>query len=162
MSASNVRNIDSLRAFHDVLVRYANDGDLTLQELRMLIGRAEEYFSQSRPAYWRKQLRLAERELTEAQDSLSQKQAATRTQDRPSASEAVKRVRVAQQRVSNCQEKVRAARTIAIEISRQCDGVLGPLAEVTEQCQVVLPGAAAQLRTIIDHLLAYTDQTDQE
>ena len=162
MAGSDVRSIEALETFHNELVRYASGGDITLQELRMLIGRAEEHFLQSRPAYWRNQLRLAERELTEAKDSLSQKRAAARPQDRPAASEATKRVRLAQLRVNTCRDKLRLAKATAIEIGRRCDDVLGPLAEATEQCQVVLPAAAGRLRSIIDKLRDYSDDSNPE
>ncbi len=159
MSTSNVRNIDSLEHFHGQLVRLSSDWDKTLQEIRALVHRAEEHFSRDRPAYWRRQLQLAERELTEARDNLSQKQSAARAQDRPSATEAIKRVRIAERRAKDCESKLRLAKSLSIEIGQACDGVLGPLAEVTEHCEVVLPVAARQLRTLIDQLRLYAEQS---
>ncbi len=158
MSTSNVRNIESLEAFHAGMVNLASDWDKTLQEVRMIVHRAESYFSQERPAYWRRQLQLAERELSEAKDSLAQKRAAIRPGDRPAASEAAKRVRTAEQRVRECESKVRATKAWSIEISQQCDALLGPLADVVQHCEVLLPTAANELRVLIDQLRAYTEQ----
>ncbi len=155
MPQSNVRNIDSLEVFHGQLIRLSTDWDKTLQEIRGLVNRAEAHFAHDQPAYWRRQSQLAERELTEARDNLAQQQSAARRQDRPAASEAAKRVRVAQQRATDCQSKLRQAKSLSIEISQACDGVLGPLAEVSEHCEVVLPAAARQLRTLIDQLRLY-------
>lgn len=159
MSASNVRNIDSLESFHSQLVRLSSDWEKSLQEVRALIQRAEDHFARERPAYWRHQLRLAERELTEAKDELSIKRAAARPQDRPAATEAVKRVQIAQRRARDCEAKVRLAKSVSIEIGQACDAVLGPLADVTEHCEVVLPEAARQLRKLIEQLRTYAQQS---
>jgi hypothetical protein len=158
VSTSNVRNIESLEAFHAGLVRLADDWDKALQEVRMLVHRAETYFSSDRPAYWRRQTRLAEREVTEAKDNLAQKRAAIRPGDRPAATEAAKRVRLAEQRLRECQAKQGKAKAWAIEISQQCDDLLGPLADVMEHCEVLLPSAAGELRGLIDQLRLYAEQ----
>lgn len=161
MSTSDVRDIDSLVAFHSGLVKLSNNWEKVVQEIRVTIHRGDEYFSQTQPAYWRHQIQLAERELTEAKDSLSQKLASTRASDRPAATEAKKRVTLAERRVRLCFEKQRLARAIAVEISQQCDKLLGPLSDVAEHCEVVLPQAAVHLRTLIDQLKAYAEVPEQ-
>ena len=158
MSTSNVRNIDTLEDFHAGLVRLADRWDKSLQEIRMFVQRAETHFSHDLPAYWRRQSQLAERELTEAKEALSQKQATVRPSDRAPATEAAQRVNKAQRRVRECQKKQAEAKHWAIEIARQCDGVFGPLADVVEHCEVLLPGAARELRTLIDQLRIYAEQ----
>lgn len=128
----------------------------------MVVQRADSYFSQDRPAYWRRQSQLAERELTEAKDNLAEKRAAIRPADRPAATEAAKRVRLAETRLRECEEKLRLSRTWALEISKQCDDLLGPLADVVEHCEVLLPTAAVELRTLIEQLRAYAEQAKQD
>lgn len=160
MSSSNVRSIDALEAFHSQLVRLSNDWDKSLQEIRALVHRADDHFSHDRVSYWRRQLQFAERELTEARDNLSRKRSAPRAQDRPSATEETKRVRIAEKRARNCESKIRLAKSLSIEIGQACDAVLGPLAEVAEHCEVVLPTAARQLRVLIDQLRLYAEQSE--
>lgn len=162
MVSSNVRNIDSLDVFHGQLVRLSTDWNKTLEEIRNLVHRAEQHFTHDRPTHWRRQLQLAQRELTEARDNLSSKQASARPQDRPAATEAAKRVQIAQKRARDCQSKVHQAKSLSIEIGQACDAVLGPLAEVTEHCEVVLPTAARQLRSLIDQLRLYSEQSKQQ
>lgn len=159
MSTSNVRNIESLEAFHGGLIRLSEDWDKTLQEVRMMVNRAESYFAQDRPAYWRRQQKLAERELTEAKDRLAEKRSAIRAEDRPPATEEAKRVSRAEQRLRECEAKLRETKAWALEISQQCDGLLGPLADVLEHCEVLLPTAATELRTLIEQLRAYAEQS---
>lgn len=162
MSTSNVRNIESLEAFHGGLLRLSEDWDKTLQEVRMIVQRAETYFAQDRPAYWRRQRKLAERELTEAKDRLAEKRAAIRPGDRAPATEEAKRVSSAEHRLRKCEAKLRLTRTCAFEISQQCDGLLGPLADVVEHCEVLLPTAANELRTMIEQLRAYAEQEKRD
>lgn len=127
-----------------------------------MVQRAETYFAQDRPAYWRRQQKLAERELTEAKDRLAEKRSAIRPGDRAPATEEAKRVSVAEQRLRQCEAKLREARAWAIEMSRQCDGLLGPLADVLEHCEVLLPTAANELRTMIEQLRAYAEQEKRD
>ncbi len=158
MTSSNVRDIESLESFHGGLVRLAGEWDKTMQEFRIMIQRAETYFAHDRPAYWRKQTELAERELAECKETLSQKQAATRPGDRAPATEASQRVKKAERRLRECEAKQREAKKWAIEMSQQCDQILGPLADVVEHSEVLLPTAARELRTLIDQLRSYAEQ----
>lgn len=158
MSTSNVRSIDSLENFHAGLVRLSGDWDKTIQEVRMMVHRAEEYFSQDRPQHWRHQTQLAERRLGEAKDQLAQKRSAVRASDRPAATEAAMRVESAERRLRHCEAKVREARAWSLKISQHCNDVLGPLAEVAEHCEVILPTAATELRGLIEQLKLYADK----
>jgi hypothetical protein len=162
VSTSNVRNIESLEAFHGGLVRLSEDWDKTLQEVRMIVQRAETYFAQDRPAYWRRQTKLAERELTEAKDRLAEKRSAIRPGDRRPATEEAMRVSKAEQRLRQCEAKLRETRAWALEVSQQCDGLLGPLADVVEHCEVLLPTAANELRAMIEQLRTYAEQQKRD
>jgi hypothetical protein len=158
MSSSDVRSIESLERFHAGLLRLSSEWQNTLEEVRAQVQRADEYFSMDRPAYWRQQLRLAERELNEAKDQLAQKRAAIRPGDRPPATEAAQRVQRMERRVRECMEKQRKCRAWGLEISRQCNALLGPLADVVEHCEVLLPAAANELRSLIEQLRKYAGQ----
>ena len=69
-------------------------------------------------------------------------------------------MRVVERRVRACEEKVRLSKSVAIKIGRECDQILGPLAEVAEHCDVVLPAAARELRTLIEQLREYAEQSN--
>ena len=51
MSTSHVRNIDSLEAFHGGLIRLSSDWQKALEEIRMLVQRADEHFSADMPDF---------------------------------------------------------------------------------------------------------------
>ena len=158
MAHSNVRSIDSLEAFHTALTRLSSDWEKSVQEIRMLVQRAEAHFSEDRPRYWKQQGHLAERALNEAKDKLAQKRAAARPGDRPAATEASREVQKMERRLRDCESKQKQARAWSIEISHQCDQLLGPLADVAEHCEVQLPTAANELRQMITELEKYAEQ----
>ncbi|MEO1617058.1 MAG: hypothetical protein AAFV88_14500 [Planctomycetota bacterium] len=161
MSTSDVRNIDSLRRLQAGVLGLADDWEKTLQEIRMSVQRAEQYFGDEMPRYWRHQSELAERELTESRDDLQRKQSAARAADRPSALEAQKRVARAKARLDLCRDKSRSAKSIAIEIRHQCDEILGPLADMTDQCDRLLPAAADRLKSLLDSLDQYSETSPE-
>lgn len=161
MSTSNVRNIETLATFHGGLIRLSGDWDKVLQEMRMMVHRTEDYFTHTRPAYWRDQIRLAERELNEAKDNLSMKRSAARAEDRPAATEARQRVAKSERRLRLCQAKEKEAKSWALVITQQCDEVLGPLADVSEHCDSLLPRAAQELASLIEQLRIYAEQADK-
>ena len=159
VSRSNVRNLESLVALRGGLVQFSAEGEQIVHELRAAVRRAEAYFAEARPAYWRGEIARAQRELTEARDELSRKRFATRGGERPAAGEAAIRVRRAERRLELCREKERRARSLAIEIAQRCDELLGPITEVAEQCEVRLPAAASELERLIRQLQAYAHRT---
>jgi len=124
----------------------------------MLVQRADAHFSEDRPRYWKQQTHIAERELNEAKDNLAQKRAAARPGDRPPATEASRRVQKMEGRLRDCQLKQKQAKAWSIEISHQCDQLLGPLADVAEHCELLLPAAANELRKMITELEKYAEQ----
>ncbi len=160
MSTSNVRNIDSLAALHGGMIRLSSEWDKTLQELRVMVYRAREHFDQTMPTYWRHQQQLAERELTEAKDNLATKRAAIRPEDRPSATEAFARVQKAERRLRLCEDKRRQLRSWAIQVTKVCDDLAGPMADVNEHCETILPTAAAELARLIEQLRVYAEQAN--
>lgn len=157
MAQSNVKSIESLEDFHAGLTRLSSGWEDSVQEIRMLIQRAEAYFSEDRPRYWREQTRIAERELNEAKDSLAQKRAAARPGDRPPATEASRKVQMIERRLRDCELKQRQAKAWSIEISHQCNQLLGPLADLAEHCEHTLPAGARELRQLINELEKYSE-----
>ncbi|MDM4014283.1 hypothetical protein [Roseiconus lacunae] len=157
MSTSDVRNIEALEQFRQGILKLADDWDKTLQEIRISVHRAQRYYTDDVPRYWRRQVELAEQELTESKDELQRKQSAARASDRVSALEAQKRVARAKQRLEFCRQRQRNAKSLSIEISHQCDEMLGPLADMTDHSENQLPAAAAKLQTMLEALHRYSD-----
>ncbi|MCO8123894.1 hypothetical protein NHH03_19265 [Stieleria sp. TO1_6] len=157
MSTSDVRNIDSLQRLRAGILTTADSWDKTLQEVRVVIHRAEEYYGDTVPSYWRQQAELADQELTAAQDHLHQKQSTASNSDSIVATDARKRVQRAKDRLRLCQEKKRLAKSLSIEIKHQCDEMLGPLADLTEHSNNLLPAAAIDLAALVDSLHRYAE-----
>lgn len=158
MASSHVRDVEALEAFRLGLVKFASDGSELIQQIRAVVRRAQLHFGNERPAYWRAQLRIAEREFNEAKDNLARKRAAVRASDRLPATEAATRVNRAERRIRLCMEKERQARSVAIDVAQHCDKILGPLADVGERFDVAVPAAARQLNQLIDQLQTYLEK----
>ncbi|MCC9657715.1 hypothetical protein [Rhodopirellula halodulae] len=157
MTHSDVRDIDSLDQLRLAVERLADRLTLSSQALHATIHRVEEHFSIEQPAYWREQIRRAERELTAAQDQLSRKRSTVRSGDRVPATEEFKIVARWKTRLRFCQDRERLARRVAIELNQECEKVRGPIAALVEQGEVSLPKAAQRLLSLIDRLRAYQD-----
>ena len=160
MPSSNVRNIDSLAALQLGMVRLSKDWGNTLGEMKMAIQRAEEHFAQTVPAYWRHQCELASREIAEARDALSRKRSTVRAGERPPATEEFKRVQKAEERMRKCEAKLRQTRAVAIEVNLVCEKLRGPLADVDEHCETILPQAARELASLVEQLRAYAQEQE--
>ena len=158
MAESDVRDIESLEALRMGLLKLGSEWDALIQSIRATIHRADEYFASDRTGYWRRQVQLSERELTQAKDSLSQKRSSVRAADRPAATEAAQRVHRAEARLRTCQDKLSQSRAIALEMSRRCDELLGPLADVSDHCESLLPVAAEELKGLVEHLRRYAEK----
>ena len=158
MAESDVRDIESLEALRVGLLKLGSEWEPVIQSIRATVHRADEYFTNDRIGYWRKQVELAERELNEAKDNLAQKRSAVRASDRPAATEAAQRVHRAEARVRTCRHKHSQSRAIALEMSRRCDELLGPLADVSDHCESLLPVAAEELKGLIEHLRRYAEK----
>lgn len=157
MSGSQVRDIESLAALRAGLIRFAEKTGGILEALRSVIRRIEREFVEAQPGRWRAELRAAERDLGEARERLAARRASARAGDRPAATEASLHVARAERRLRYCQQQEKRARSVAIEVTRCCDRVLGPIAEVDQRCEVDLAQAAAELRRLLDSLRRYAD-----
>jgi hypothetical protein len=157
VTQSDVRDLDSLDALRQAVERLADRMCLSSQSIHATLNRVDEHFSVNQVTYWRDQTRVAERELTSAQDQLSRKRSTVRPGDRVPATEEAKNVARWKNRLRLCQEKERLARRISIEIQQVCEKTRGPSAALTELGEVALPTAANRLLSLIDRLRAYQD-----
>lgn len=157
MAGSRVRDIESLAALRAGLIRFAEKTGGILEALRSVIRRIEREFVETQPGRWRAELRAAERDLGEARERLAARRASARAGDRPAATEASLHVARAERRLRYCQQQEKRARSVAIEVTRCCDRVLGPIAEVEQRCEIDLAQAAAELRRLLDSLRRYAD-----
>lgn len=159
MNSSNVTDIESLEDLNRALIRFTDQLRIIAEELKANLHKADDAYSHEYPSYWKRQILKAEQRLNEAKDQLAAKRSSTRPEDAPAATEEQMRVRKAEARLRSCNEKFQRSREWSLKISRECEQLLGPLSDVLDQCDTVLPSAASELRTLISSLKAYTDRT---
>jgi hypothetical protein len=160
METSDVRSIDSLRLLRGAVLELAHNWDLALQQIRFSMHRIEGHFASDMPNHWKHETRLAEQRLAEALDNLSRQQGNATDGNAPALTEAKQRVQLARRRLVLCEEKLRAAKKISIQIEQMCKDLSGPLAEVTAHVDLNLPGGAEKLARLIGHLDRYAEQAN--
>ena len=125
----------------------------------MIVQRAETYFAQDRPAYWRRQTQVGRARADRGEGPARLKAidcSSRRSSSGDRGGQASQRRRATASAVRG--EATRDCEAWALEVSQQCDGLLGPLADVVEHCEVLLPTAANELRAMIEQLRAYAEQ----
>lgn len=154
----NVQSIDALRDLYAALLKLAESFSELSFEVRTEVARAVEWITQTAPQYWRYQLQVAERHLTEAQDNLASMQATYGGRDKPPATEARKRVITMRRRVALCQQRLREIRRINAEIERAANLMVATSSNLQQQAESELPKAAARLGDWIQSLDEYNGQ----
>lgn len=155
MSDADVRSIESLEDLHRAVDHMSERLLMQGYQLQSITHQVERHFSQEYPAYWRAQLRHAEKEFAEARETLSRKQFAIRPGEHHPATEERKQVAQWKNRIRLCQQRVEMTRRVAIEMQQQCEKFKGPVAELIELAEVRLPSAAVRLSGLIARLRDY-------
>ncbi|WP_153557253.1 hypothetical protein [Roseimaritima sediminicola] len=152
---SDVRDIDVLSRLLGGLAALSQGLHDTVQELRVTLAAVDHWIGVDAPAYWRQQTRAAQQDLNAALEHLQQQQSTTRPGDRPPATEAKKRVRLAKRRLQLCEDKQLACRRQRLRIEHVLQAMAGPLTEIDELAAGDLPRVQAELRSMIDVLQRY-------
>jgi hypothetical protein len=155
----NVQSIDALRELRGATLTLAKSfGDLSF-DLTTEVTRSMEWIHEIAPQYWRHQLQLAERRLSEALDNLASMQATVGGRDKPAATEAKKRVRMLKQRVTLCHERFQEIKKWSAEFERASNLMVTTCANLQQQSETELPKAAAKLATWIRALDVYAESS---
>lgn len=157
----NVESIDSLRDLRTAVLKLADSFAELSFDLRTEVTRSIEWITETAPQYWRFQLKLAERELTEALDNLASMQATYGGRDKPPATEAKKRVAKLRQRVVLCNQRLKEIKQLAAEIEREANLMVSTTANLQQQAESELPKAAQRLGGWIDALDKYADNAEK-
>ncbi len=155
MSEADVRSIEALIELQQAVDRLS---DRLLQQghqIRSMVGKAEQHFSQVYPVYWQGQLRRAEQRLSEARDRLSRKESVVGSGQFVPAADEKKEVALWKARKTLCRERIERSRRVAVEMEQNCEKMKGPIADLIELAEVSLPNASARLATLIARLQAY-------
>lgn len=153
----NVQSIDSLRELRTAVMQLADSFAELSFDLRSEVTRTVEWITVIAPEYWRQQLQLAERRLSEALDNLAAMQATYGGHDKPAATEAKKRVTTLRTRVSLCNQRLQDIKRWSAEIERSANLMTSTCANLQQQAEAELPKGAARLSGWIKSLDAYAE-----
>lgn len=157
----NVQSIDALRDLQAATLKLADAMAELSFDVRAEVMRALEWICETAPQYWRQQLQLAERQLTEALDNLASMQATYGGRDKPPATEAKKRVAVLRRRVVLCNQKLQDVKRLRAEFERASNLMVATSTNLQQQAESELPKAAARLGDWIQSLDAYVENSNK-
>lgn len=154
----NVQSIDSLRELRVAVLELAAQFTELSFDLKSEVTRTIDWITVTAPQYWRHQLQLAERQLSEALDNLASMQATYGGRDKPAATEAKKRVTTLRRRVTLCNQRLQEIKRWSTEIERAANLMTTTSANLQQQAESELPKAASRLGAWIKSLDAYADK----
>ncbi|MEM6779316.1 MAG: hypothetical protein AAF670_16805 [Planctomycetota bacterium] len=155
--SSDVRDIDALERLRAALDELSHRLGADGETLRASVRHAQSYFAEDAPRYWRDQVRIAERELTQADQRLRNKRSAARPGDAAPATEEQKQVNRWHARLRLANDKLRACRPAAVRIDQAADKCMGPIIQLIELAGTSLPASVSELTQILDQLGKYRD-----
>lgn len=153
---AQVMSVERLQELHAQLLRYRDEMNRELDNLKLELGRLDEWIGAGVPQYWMAELRTAKRKLSEFKDALSRCQSYVRENERRPCTEEKKRVEMATRRMRLCEEKLhraKAAQRLWEQERAKSRTKVHRLENMIESDLVV---AAADLQTDIDALAKYT------
>ncbi|MEM6364670.1 MAG: hypothetical protein AAF745_09605 [Planctomycetota bacterium] len=160
MTSADVRDLESLRVLHrailDLAQKLTNEG----QSFRSSTASAMAHVTEVAPAYWREQLRIAERELASADHRYRTKRVTTRPGDAATATEEKKQLLRWKARARLAQEKCQLCRAARREIEQAADRFLGPITHLTQMGTSTLPAAGRRLARLIEQLEDYQNSAN--
>ncbi|SRR6056297_820280 len=152
---SHVRSIDALLELAQGLCELGEGFDRVVQDTQAALHQARAWLEEEQPAYWKHQIRLAEQQVSVAEDRLMQVASTTHASDRPPATVEKKQLTLARRRLAFCLRQYQAIRRHRGEVEQAIERLAGPLAEVEEWVSARLPAARGELQQMVEVLQRY-------
>lgn|GEM_PF-1751625 len=153
---AQVMSVQRLQELHAQLVRYREDMNRELDNLKLELQRLDQWIGSSVPQYWMSELRVAKRQLSEFKDALSRCQSYVREDERRPCTEEKKRVEKATRRMRLCEDKLHRAKAAHQAWEQERAKSRTKVHRLESMIESDLLVAAADLQTDIDALGKYT------
>ncbi|MFK7735388.1 MAG: hypothetical protein AB8B50_05125 [Pirellulaceae bacterium] len=110
---ADIRSLERLESFIDEVKHYRGQSLKYLEDLSVELRKLTTWIEKEAIEYWGQELKKAQVQYTEAQDTLSRCMSYVRENERRPCTEEKKRVRLTQQRRALCEEKMQTAQGAA-------------------------------------------------
>ena len=157
---ANVTQIDALKHFRSVLVKYQDSLRDACEMLSHEGGRGVDWVDVDRSSYWPGQVRRLEEDLVAAKNALEQCMLRGFGDDRPSCIDEKKAVTRIKARLDTAREKVKQTRQWKSRIGRDGDEFKTRMVQMGDYVEAELPKAIVALDRMIDALEKYASRTE--
>jgi hypothetical protein len=154
---ADVRSLDQLESLAEQTASFRSHLLAELENLQLEVQRLTQWIEVEATDYWRRERTLAEREFTEAAESLSRCQSYVREEERRPCTEEKKRLQRAKERRALCEEQLQVAKGAAAAWERARQRIRSKLQRCRDLSESELNAASIQLRNQIDRLRQYAN-----
>lgn len=152
---ADVRSLEQLDSLLENAQRFRNHLLKELENLQVELRRLTSWIEVEAAEYWHQQMVQAQRQYSEAQDTLSRCMSYVRETERRPCTEEKKRLKIAEERKALCEEKLKTLRAAATAWERHRRKNHGKIQRCHDLADSDLVVANQYLQTQIEHLRAY-------
>ena len=153
---AQVRSVEAIESFRLQLAKYEQQVQDALESLTSQLQQATRWLKHDRPAYWKKQTKLAEDAVHQAKLNLERcLMFPAVAGERPSCREERDTLKKSQAHLEYCREKVERVRYWNRQIQHDMLEYEGRVGQLKRLLETELPAARAKLQQIVHRLDAY-------
>jgi len=152
---ANVQSLEAIEAVRTSLASFADELVQSLSAIDIEMRRALDWLEHDRPRFWKAQVRSATDGVTEARAALHRALMYPIADERPSCHEERAALKVAEARLTYCQEKQERLRHWTREIRHEMFEYEGRIAQMKEVVELDVPHAIGMINKLLARLHEY-------
>ena len=154
---ADVRSLQSLETHLTQTIQYRGQMLKEIENLQLELRRLTSWIENDAQQYWRDQATLAQRQFTEAQETLSRCMSYVREDERQPCTEEKKRFKRAKERRELCEQKLRTVNAAIMAWQRELTLSHSKVQRCRDMAESELTVAIAHLSGQIEQLQQYTN-----
>jgi hypothetical protein len=153
---ARVESVDALRLFRQALIRFAESANVALSDAEGEMTRVLVWLETEQDTYWQSQIRKRHEDVERARDAVRQKKLyKSPTGSTQSAVEEEKVLKIAQRRLEEAEQKLRAVRRYGPRLQKEIQNYKGGVQRLVGDVMTDIPLAVARLDKMIATLEMY-------
>lgn len=155
MAEANVKNLEALEVFQEAITTLRDGSRKQVDDVREQLQRISSWLEKELPDYWHNEHRIAEKRWVEAREELLRCQAKSRSDEEMSCGVERKKLALATERRSLCEERLKILPKCAREWNQMLLDVQTDLRYLEDLSESALLLAGQRLADIIETLKKY-------
>lgn len=153
--SANVRSIDAVKNFHAAVVRFQEDARLSISSLEMQLLRFIGWLERDRPAFWKREIEICYREMSEWRVRLHQCKMRKMGDFKPTCFEEKKALEKARKDLEHAQKQIPIVKHWTNSAHHEANEYHGRASQMTQMIERDIPMLLAMLHQAVDRLEAY-------